>query len=411
MSHRIFVRPQGAELLRRLKEPRRFLQVIAGARQVGKTTMVGQIARQSGLPVRFASADGPLLQGPEWIEAQWDAARLLADPPFSDRRRRPGGAAGKDPLLVLDEVQKVGGWSEIVKRLWDSDTRNDIPLKVIVLGSAPLLVRRGLGESLTGRFEVLHLPHWSFPEIQEAFGWSLEQYLFYGAYPGAAPLINRPDRWRRYILDSLIEPTISRDVLLLSRVDKPALLRRLFQLGCGYSGQILSYTRMLGQLQDAGNTTTLAHYLDLLAGVGMLVGLQKYSNALVRRRGSSPKLQVFNTALMTAAGGLTLKEAQGDRQFWGRLVESAVGAHLANAAAGGSIEVCYWRHRSREVDFVVQAGRGLTAVEVKSGKRRDSLPGMAAFDAAFQPGRKLLIGGDGIGLEQFLSRPAECWVH
>lgn len=280
-----------------------------------------------------------------------------------------------------------------------------------MLGSAPLLVRRGLGESLTGRFEVLHLPHWSFLEMREAFGWSLEQYLFYGAYAGAAPLINRPDRWRRYILDSLIEPTISRDVLLLSRVDKPALLRRLFQLGCSYSGQILSYTGMLGQLQDAGNTTTLAHYLDLLAGVGMLVGLQKYSNAPVRRRGSSPKLQVFNTALMTAVCGLTLKEARRDRQFWGRLVESAAGAHLANAAAGGSIEVNYWRHRGREVDFVVRAGGRLTAVEVKSGKRRDSLPGMAAFDAAFQPGRKLLVGGDGIGLEQFLSKPAEYWVH
>ena len=411
MSHKVFIRPQGAELLRRLKEPRRFLQVIAGARQVGKTTMVGQIARQSGLPARFASADGPMLQGPEWIEAQWEAARLLVDPPSPTKSRRPGGVARKGALLVLDEVQKVGGWSEIVKRLWDADTRNGIPLRVIVLGSAPLLVRRGLGESLTGRFEVLYLPHWSFPEMKEAFGWSLEQYLFYGAYPGAATLIGRPNRWARYILDSLVEPTISRDVLLLSRVDKPALLRRLFQLGCSYSGRILSYTGMLGQLQDVGNTTTLAHYLDLLAGVGMIVGLQKYSNAPVRRRGSSPKLQVFNTALMTAACGLTLKEAREDGQFWGRLVESAVGAQLVNASAGGSIEVYYWRHRNREVDFVVRAGRRMTAIEVKSGKRRDSLPGMAAFGAAFQPGRKLLVGGDGIELEQFLSRPVEHWVR
>lgn len=411
MSHRVFVRPQGAELLRRLKEPRRFLQVVAGARQVGKTTMVRQITRQSGLPAHFASADGPMLQGPEWIEAQWEAARLLVDPPWPTKSRRPGRVVRKGALLVLDEVQKVSGWSEMVKRLWDADTRNEIPLRVVVLGSAPLLVRRGLGESLTGRFEVLHLPHWSFPEMKEAFGWSLDQYLFYGAYPGAAPLIGRPNRWARYILDSLVEPTISRDVLLLSRVDKPALLRRLFQLGCSYSGQILSYTGMLGQLQDAGNTTTLAHYLDLLAGVGMMVGLQKYSNAPVRRRGSSPKLQILNTALMTAACGLTLKEARMDGQYWGRLVESAVGAHLANASAGGTIEVYYWRHRSREVDFVVRAGRGVAAIEVKSGKRRDSLPGMAAFDAAFQPGRKLLVGGDGIELEQFLSRPVEHWVR
>lgn len=183
MSHRVFVRPQGAELLRRLKEPRRFLQAVAGARQVGKTTMVGQIARQSGLPARFASADGPTLQGPEWIEAQWEAVRSLVDPPSPTGSRRPGGVARKGALLVLDAVQKVSGWSEMVKRLWDADTRNEVPLRVVVLGSAPLLVRRGLGEGLTGRFEVLYLPHWSFPEMKEAFGWSLDQYLFYGAYP------------------------------------------------------------------------------------------------------------------------------------------------------------------------------------------------------------------------------------
>jgi predicted AAA+ superfamily ATPase len=399
MSNRQYMRPQAADLSRRLREPRRFLQVVAGARQVGKTTLVTQVTERSGLPHRFASADEPTLRGPEWIEQQWEAARLLA------REAGKGGA-----LLVLDEVQKVPRWSESIKRLWDEDTRAALPLKVVLLGSAPLLVQKGLTESLAGRFEILHLPHWSYPEMRDAFGWTLDQYLFYGAYPGAAPLVGEPERWARYIRDSLIETTIARDVLLLSRVDKPALLRRLFQLGCAYSGQILSYNKMLGQLQDAGNTTTLAHYLELLAGAGMLVGLQKYAGGAARRRGSSPKLQVLNTALMTAQSGLTAEEARVDREFWGRLVESAVGAHLANAAAAGSIELFYWRDRNREVDFVMRSGRRVAAIEVKSGRSRHAQPGIAAFAEAFRPTRKLLVGGDGIPLEVFLSKPADDWV-
>ena len=392
-----YFRPQTQELVQRLREPRRFIQVVAGSRQVGKTTLAEQAARQSGLPTRYASADEPSLRGVQWIEQQWEAARSLAD-----------GADGA--LLVLDEVQKVTGWSETVKRLWDADTRTGRPLKAVLLGSAPLLVERGLSESLAGRFEMLRLPHWSFAEMRAAFGWSLEQYLFYGAYPGAAPLIRQPDRWARYVRDSLIEPILSRDVLLLSRVDKPALLRRVLELGCAYSGQILSYNKMLGQLQDAGNATTLAHYLDLLSGAGLVTGLQKYAGGAARRRASSPKLQVFNTALITAQAGTTLKQAREDGTFWGRLVESAIGAHLANAAATGDCQAHYWRERNREVDFVVRAGDRLVAIEVKSGRAADTLAGMAAFSEAFRPTRKLLVGGDGIDVETFLSKPVEDWL-
>lgn len=399
MSKNEFIRPHATELLRRLDEPRRFLQVIAGARQVGKTTLIAQVAAQAGLPHRIASADEPTLRGLDWLEAQWEAARLLA------------AKAGKDgALLVLDEIQKVPNWSETVKRLWDEDTRFRRPLKVVLLGSAPLLVQRGLTESLAGRFEILRLPHWSFPEMRDAFGWTLDTYLFYGAYPGAEPLTRQPVRWSRYIRDSLIETTIARDVLLLSRVDKPALLRRLFELGCVYSGQILSYTKMVGQLQDAGNTATLAHYLELLAGAEMLTGLQKYAGSAARQRGSSPKLQVFNTALITAQSGMTLAEARANREFWGRLVESAVGAHLVNASAGGAYQVFYWRDRNREVDFVVQAGKRIVAIEVKGGRARHTLPGMAAFAQAFRPTRKLLVGGDGLPVEAFLSMPIEDWL-
>lgn len=394
-----YTRPHAKELERRLAEPRRFLRVVAGPRQVGKTTLVQQVVERAGALVRFASADEPTLRGREWIEQQWEAARLAAR-----EAARPGA------VLVLDEIQKIPGWSETVKRLWDQDTRVRRPLKVVVLGSAPLLIARGLSDSLAGRFEILHLPHWPFAEMREAFGWSLEEYLFYGGYPGAAPLAREPRRWARYVLDALVETTISRDVLLLSRVDKPALLRRLFELGCRYSGQVLSYTKMLGQLQEAGNATTLAHYLDLLASAGMVTGLQKFAGQAVRSRGSSPKLQVLNTALMTAPSSRSLEEARGDSEFWGRLVESAVGAHLANAAASGACELFYWRERNREVDFVVRAGRTVTAIEVKSGRSRDAQPGLAAFAAAFKAKRKLLVGGDGIPVEEFLGAPAEQWV-
>lgn len=392
-----FLRPQSAVLAARLAERRRFIQVVAGPRQVGKTTLVQQVTDALALPVRQASADEPTLRGADWIAQQWEAARLSIED-------------AEGAVLELDEIQKIPGWSETVKRLWDEDTRAKRPLKAVLLGSAPLLIAQGLTESLAGRFEVLPLSHWSYAEMRAAFGWPVDAYVFYGGYPGAAPLIGDPARWARYVLDSLIETSISRDVLLLTRVDKPVLLRRLFELACRYSGQVLSYTKMLGQLQDAGNTTTLAHYLELLAGAGMVCGLPKYAGDAARSRGSSPKLQVLNTALMTAASGYTLAEARADREFWGRLVESAVGAHLANAAMRGECALHYWRERNHEVDFVVQAGRRLTAIEVKSGRAPQAHPGTAAFVQAFKPKRTLLVGGDGIALDDFLMQPVAHWV-
>lgn len=395
-----FERRQAETLSARLAEPRRFLQIVAGARQVGKTTLVQQVLERLDVSSVFVSADEPTVGDTAWLSAQWERARLAAS---------EAGRAGA--VLALDEVQKIPDWSETVKRLWDEDSRARRPLKVVLLGSAPLLMQQGLTESLAGRFENLHVPHWSYAEMQAAFGFSLEQYLYFGGYPGAAPLAKDPQRWRRYLLDSLIETTIARDVLLMTRVDKPALLRRLFELGCRYSGQVLSYTKMLGQLQDAGNATTLAHYLDLLGGAGMLTGLQKYAGKAVRQRGSSPKLQVLNTALMTAQSGLSPEEARTDREFRGRLVESAVGAHLANAAAGGECELFYWRERNQEVDFVMRAGRTVIGIEVKSGRAPDAFPGLGAFAETFKPKRTLLVGGDGISLEEFLTQPVQHWLQ
>ena len=395
MSKNEYIRPNYLELLERLQESRRFLQVLMGARQVGKSTLAQQVAEISKLPIHFVSADGPTLRGAEWIEGQWEIARSLN--------------GQKEALLILDEVQKIPHWDEVVKSLWDEDTRQGRKLKVVLLGSVPLLIGRGLTESLAGRFETLYLPHWSFSEMRDAFGFTLDEYLFYGGYPGAAPLIGQPQRWSNYILNSLIETTLSRDILLLSRVDKPALLRQLFDLGCRYSGQILSYNKMLGQLQGAGNTTTLAHYLELLASAGMLIGLKKYSRAGIRMRRSSPKLQVLNTALMSALSGKTLSQARGDKTFWGRLVESAVGVHLVSASVRGLCQVFYWQENNREVDFVLESAGKLLAIEVKSGQG-GNLSGMTAFARVYRPERKLIVGGDGIKLEEFLSRPVEHWI-
>lgn len=393
-----FRRPQHATLLDRLRQRRRFIQAVTGPRQVGKSTLVQLAVEVLDVPVRYVSADEPTLRGPEWVTQQWEAARLSIE--------SEDGA-----VLVIDEIQKVPHWSETVKRLWDEDSRARRSLKVVLLGSSPGLIAEGLTESLAGRFESISAGHWTFAEMRAAFGWSLEEYVFYGGYPGAAPLIAEPARWQRYVRDSLIETTIARDVLMMTRLHKPALMRRLFELACRYSGQELSYTKMLGQLQDAGNTVTLAHYLDLLGGAGMVRGLQKYAGDVARRRASSPKLQVLNTALMTALSGLTIEQAKRDREFWGHLVESAVGAHLANAALSGACEVHYWRDGNEEVDFVVTAGRALTAIEVKSGRTRGAHSGSAAFARAFKPTRSLLVGGDGIALEQFLAKPVEHWVE
>lgn len=384
------------EMLRdRLLEPRRFINVIAGPRQVGKTTLVRQAVTDIDLPVHLASADDPGLRDRSWLESQWEVGRTLAD---------RAGAAGPAAVLVLDEVQKIPVWSEAVKRLWDEDTAAGRDLRVVVLGSAPLLVQRGLSESLAGRFEVIRLGHWSFAEMQAAFGWDLERFLFFGGYPGAASLVDDVDRWRNYMLDSLIETTLSRDILLLTRVDKPALLRQLFRLGADYSAQIVSYQKLVGQLQDAGNTTTLAHYLELLRSAGLLAGLQKYAGSKVRQRGSSPKLLVLDSGLMSAMAGLSPATARADRDFWGRLVETAVGAHLVNTATR-EIGVSWWREGAREVDFVLSDRSTVLAIEVTSGRRKPSLPGLAAFGRVVES-RKLLIGAQGLDLETALSMPA-----
>ncbi len=393
----MFKRCAYKKIFSRLTEPRRFIQALSGPRQVGKTTLIQQVMKDIGIPGHYVSADAVSAASPVWLQQQWETARIK----HKSSRHKKGF------ILVIDEIQKIPGWSNTVKLLWDQDTGNRINIKVVLLGSAPLLVQKGLTESLAGRFEMFRIPHWSYAEIREAFGFSPEQFIYFGGYPGAAGLISDENRWRHYIRDSLIETTISKDIFMMTRVDKPALLRNLFEIGCSYSGQIVSLNKMLGQLHDAGNVTTLSHYLDLLAGAGMITGLQKYSPKKIAEKASSPKLQVLNTALITAQTDTGFEKTRLDGERWGRLVESAIGAHLINITQGTDVAVLYWRDRNREVDFVLKKGKELIALEVKSGRAKMSLPGMEAFSKNYRAKKLLLVGGGGIGVDEFLGMDFE----
>lgn len=420
-----YERVQKSTLLERLNEAPKRLIFITGPRQTGKTTLVQQALGQINRPYRYLSVDEtvpttlpdfPLLgsdptlisnqpshPAPEkkdiqWLVRHWEQARIEAV--SSDRGF----------VLVFDEIQKIQNWSEAVKGLWDADRWHSTPLHVVLLGSAPLLMQSGMTESLAGRYETIRLTHWSFAEMSDAFGFDLQSYIYFGGYPGAASLISNQERWREYVTGALIEPNIERDILALERVDKPALLKKLFEYGADYSGQILSYNKILGQLQDAGNTTTLARYLDLLSNAGLITGITKYSGSIHHRKSSSPKLNVLDTALMSALSGYTFEEAQSDRSFWGRLVESAVGAHMLNTARP-EYHLYYWKHNALEVDFVLECRPKLIAVEVKSGARRRSLSGLKKIEDHFNVTNSVLVGADGVPLEDFLSVPAREWFE
>ena len=420
-----YEREQIQTLLSRLDEVPERLICITGPRQTGKTTMVRQALDRTDRPSRFLSVDEPepytlpyVLQSEEgpvafsdgptfsitserdakWLVRQWEQARIEAD------------RSERGFILAVDEIQKVPQWSEAVKGLWDADRHLGRGLHVILLGSAPLLMQRGMTESLAGRYETIRLAHWSFGEMSAAFDFDLASYVYFGGYPGAAPLVHDENRWRAYVADAIVEPNIERDILAMQRVDKPTLLKRTFELGAGYSGQVLAYTKMLGQLQDAGNTTTLARYLDLLSNAGLIAGLPNYAGSAHRRRASIPKLNVLNTALMSALSGYTFQEAKADRTFWGRLVESAVGAHLFNTGTP-EVRLHYWRHRNREVDFVLARGPRIAGVEVKSGTRRTGSRGLEEFGRRFERAATILAGEGGVPLAEFLSTPAREWLE
>lgn len=396
--------------------------IVTGPHQIGKTTLV-RSTLQTRAPYSYryllvgepktsfseppSGPDGNIIDagiekpGVAWLTRQWEEARIVADE-LADRLADFSGAVDKPKfVLALDGVQKIPNWSETVKGLWDADRRAEWPMHVVLLVSAPWLMQHGLSESLAGRFELIRMTHWSFAEMNEAFDIDLPQYIYFGGYPGSADYISDQRRWASYVRGSLIELNISKDILMMVRVDKPALLKNLFELGCQYSGQELSYNKMRGQLEEAGNTTTLKHYLDLLTDAGLLTGLKKYASEIPWRRASSPKLNALNTALMTAPSDYSFEEARSDRSYWGRLVESAVGAHLYNLGFP-DYQLCYWREGSNEVDFVLKRGSRLLAIEVKTGDRGGRHRGLEAFSEKFKPHREILVGDKGMPLVDFL---------
>lgn len=392
-----YIRKQFRTLKERILEPRKFIQVVAGPRQVGKSTLVGQVLGQISIANKTEVADGVRPKDSDWIHRIWEAARTT----MMIRRL-------EEYLLVIDEVQKIENWSEIVKREWDADTRNHLNLKVVLLGSSRLLLKKGLTESLAGRYELIRMPHWSLQEMRDAFGVTLDEYIYFGGYPGPAHMIKDERRWRKYIKDSLVAPAIEKDVIMTSNIYKPALMKQLFELGCSYSAEILSLTKLMGQLQDSGNVTTLAGYLEILDECALLTALHKYANDEARKRGSIPKYQVYNNALLTAYKGRGFITDRTDAKVWGRWVESAVGAHLLSMADELDYDVYYWREPSRskdgndkEVDFVIDNGGEVTAIEVKSGRRGMSA-GLPDFVEVFKPKRSFVVGTGGLSLEDFL---------
>ncbi len=385
-----YKRPHFENLLKRIHEPRKFIQVITGPRQVGKTTLIGQILEVLDIPYHFVSADEAGIFHPLWLSQQWETARikLNQDPE-------------KELLLIIDEVQKVKNWSEIIKSLWDKDTLEHTNIKVILLGSSRLLVQEGLTESLAGRFELIFMGHWSYTEMRDAFGLSPEQYAWYGGYPGSVSLLSEEKRWKEYIRYAIIEATISRDILMLTRIHKPALLKNLFELGCRYSGQILSFNKLLGQLQDAGNTTTLSHYLDLLDSAGMLSGLQIYTPNPLRQKSSSPKFQVYNTALLSAQDPLTFSQIRLQPDNWGRIAESCIGAHLLNYTSSSDLNIFYWRFGNYEVDYILEYHGKTIALEVKTGLSQKT-SGIKNFSDKYHPYKVLITGQTGLPWQEFI---------
>ncbi len=387
----MFKRSQFRELSSRILEPRAKIQVISGPRQVGKSTLVKQVLQETTIPYLMVSADHVESSNAAWIGEMWATARA-----------RMKIAKAGEFLLVIDEVHKLNNWSEAVKKEWDEDTFNDLNMKVVILGSSRLLLKDGLTESLAGRYELIRMPHWSYSEMREAFNIDVDQYIYFGGYPGGSSFFHDEQRWRRYIKDSIISPAIERDVLQTKTIYKPALMKQLFELGCGYSGEELSLNKMLGQLQDVGNVTTLSNYLSILDESRLLCGLQKYAIDKARKYNSVPKFMVYNTSLLSALSGTTFEKIYTSPRLWGRWVESAVGAYLLNQADEHDYSLYYWREKDNEVDFIIEYNRQCIAIEVKSGRRTGN-EGLNVFRERFHPKQILVVGSGGVPIEEFLS--------
>lgn len=375
----------------RMAEPRRRMQIVMGPRQVGKSTLVGQFTEGVSVPFDFFAADGVNRFDSSWIPNKWQQVRMRMDI-----------HSEQEHILIIDEVQKIRGWSEQVKKEWDEDSRSHRNLKVILLGSSRLLLQKGLEESLEGRFETIKMGYWDWQEMHEAFGFSMDEYVYFGGFPGLAPDIQDEDRWRNLMEDSIISPILTRDILEIEEIRNPALLRQVFELACIESAKELSLTKMQGTM-NSGTVPTIKNYLDILNKSMIVQPLQNYSPSRVKEKQSVPKMQVFNNAFRNRFGTFSFDEARVDPAEWGRLVESAVGAHLANRAMTDDYELFYWRNeRRQECDYVLRKGQALVAIEVKSGSV-DKTVGFEKFKEQFadKVTAAFIVGPQALPLEDF----------
>lgn len=345
-------------LERSLSSSSPLIQVILGPRQVGKTTGILQFCKKlRKKDYHYASADGNVAKSDEWLHQQWVTLASKA-------------ASG---TLIIDEIQKVENWSEKIKEIWDRQKRQKEKIRVILLGSSSLDIQKGLRESLTGRFILHKVYQWNFEESKKAYGIDYEDFLRFGGYPGSYPLLDNEIQWLSYVKESIIDTVIGKDILSLARVKSPALFRQCFDLASSYGGQEISYTKMLGQLQDKGNVELVKHYLELFEGVFLLKQLFKFSNKDVLRRSSSPKILPLCPAIFSIT-----KDADLDQELRGRAFEIAIGCELLRLPG----QLYYWREGKYEVDYIYQFGRKTIAIEVKSGRKK-SKRGLAAFNKRF----------------------------
>lgn len=356
-------------LRERLGEPHPLIQVILGPRQVGKTTGVRQVLKTLKFSHVYFSADDVVAADRSLLLEQWQKAKLL----------------GPGAVLVIDEIQKIPNWSEVIKKLWDAEDKKR-RIKCVLLGSASLTLQKGLSESLTGRFEEIRVPHWNFADSKRAFGLSLDQYLNFGGYPGSYEFIKDPERWRAYVQGAIIETVIGKDILGQRTVAKPALFRQAFAILSHYPAQEISYTKLLGQLQDKGNTDLIKHYIELYEGAFLFRALHKYSAKPTLRKSSSPKILPLCPALHTVTQS---SDVASESEKRGRLVELAVGMELTRLPG----ELYYWREGPYEVDYIRAHGGMITAIEVKSG-RKTSGKGLDAFLTKFPKAKPVIVTED-----------------
>ncbi len=367
-----------AEMRRRLREPAPSrMQFLVGPRQVGKTTLLLELAKDFGESAVYASADVPEAALPNWREGMWRRVLELAQ-------------ARKGAVLLLDEVQYLPEWSRWLKGRFDAVLRDKTPLHIVATGSSALHVGEGSRETMAGRFEKTVLTHWCATDLGALAGISsdlaAERFVSHGGYPGAVGLWNEPARWRSYLRDAIIEPAIGRDILSLEKVRKPALLRQVFALAAAHPAEILSLDKMAGALAEKGALETIAHYLELLEEAFLVKPLRKFSGRELRRRKSPPKLVVLNNGLL--AGTDLQPSRDTDPARWGRWLENACLAHAINRGH----EVYYWREEPWEVDAVVIGSSGRWIVEVKSGPfTAEDLRGLAHATTRFPDFKPLVV--------------------